>query len=210
MNILNKIYKKIQTLIFKNKNYKKNLNNFSSGLNNTPLKIVIGSANLPVGDWLLSDKGILDLLRPDKWKKIFVNKFADAFLAEHVWEHLNIEDGVIAAQTCFDFLNKGGYLRVAVPDGFHPSEEYINYVKPGGNGFGSKDHKVLYNYKTFKDIFERVGFKVDLLEYFDENGNFHYKDWNENDGMVFRSKRFDKRNSQGKLDYTSIILDARK
>ena len=51
---------------------------------------------------------------------------------------------------------------------------------------------------------------IDLLEYFDEKGEFHYKEWSPHDGMIYRSKRFDERNQNDLFNYTSLILDAKK
>ena len=48
----------------------------------------------------------------------------DAILAEHVWEHLAEEEGLAAAKCCYRYLRPGGYLRVAVPDGFHPDANF--------------------------------------------------------------------------------------
>ena len=56
----------------------------------------------------------------------------------------------------------------------------------------------------------KVGFKVELLEYWDEDGNFHFKNWTNKHGKVKRSKRYDSRNSDGQLNYTSLIIDAIK
>lgn len=97
-----------------------------------------------------------------------------------------------------------------MPDGYHNKEEYINYVRPGGSGAGADDHKVLYTYKSLTKIFQDAGFHVKLLEYFDENGKFHFTEWNERDGMIHRSVRFDERNCNDELNYTSIIIDAVK
>jgi hypothetical protein len=59
-------------------------------------------------------------------------------------------------------------------------------------------------------------------EYFDEAGTFHYHEWDEKAGTISRSKRFDPRNSRGKLlsvypgsledylSYSTIVLDAVK
>ncbi|MNN74243.1 hypothetical protein D3C81_1904210 [compost metagenome] len=55
-----------------------------------------------------------------------------------------------------------------------------------------------------------AGFEVTLLEYCDENGDFHYTYWNEMDGKVGRSFRFDTRNSIKELGMVSIIIDAKK
>jgi predicted SAM-dependent methyltransferase len=68
----------------------------------------------------------------------------------------------------------------------------------------------LYNYVTFAELFEKAGFCVTPLEYFDAQGVFHRGEWREEDGRIIRSSRFDIRNRDGCLNYTSIILDARK
>jgi len=174
-----------------------------------PLKIVVGAGGIFQHSWIPTDVEHLNLVKPDDWRRYFSNNSIDAILAEHVWEHLTREEGILAAKICFQYLKSGGYLRVAVPDGLHPDPRYIEWVKPGGIGAGAEDHKILYTYKTFKEIFELAGFRVDLLEYF-ENGEFQYKEWDPKDGLIHRSKRFDKRNREGKLNYTSIILDAWK
>lgn len=41
---------------------------------------------------------------------------ADAFLAEHVWEHLSLDDAHRATRNCQRYLRPGGRLRLAVPD----------------------------------------------------------------------------------------------
>lgn len=173
-------------------------------------KIVIGSAGVGFSGWVSTDREVLDLLDKSTWNAYFAPGTLDAILAEHVWEHLEPRDAVAAADTCYEFLEPGGYLRVAVPDGLHPDRSYIDAVKPGGYGDGSSDHKVLYTRDTLSDLFSGVGFSVRLLEYFDEGGEFHYSDWDPAQGMIHRSKRFDSRNASGSLAYTSIILDAVK
>jgi len=175
-----------------------------------PLRLVIGASGIYDTGWLDTDIEYLNLLNPKHWEVHFQRNSIDAILAEHVWEHLTIDEGLEAAKRCFEYLKPGGYLRVAVPDGFHPDEEYIEYVKPGGSGAGADDHKVLYSHITFADIFEKAGFRVIPLEYFDSEGEFHYIDWNPDDGKIHRSRRFDERNKDGRLNYTSLILDAYK
>lgn len=175
-----------------------------------PCKIVVGAGGIFQYGWIPTEIEYFNLLKPDDWERYFSNNLIDAILTEHVWEHLTKEQGIIAAKKCFQYLKPSGYLRVAVPDGLHPDPKYLEWVRPGAVGDGAKDHKILYTYKTLKEIFELVGFKVDLLEYFDEKGEFHYREWDPNDGMIHRSKRFDERNREGKLNYTSIIIDAWK
>jgi predicted SAM-dependent methyltransferase len=71
-------------------------------------------------------------------------------------------------------------------------------------------HKVFYDYKTLETVFKSAGFEIDLLEYCDEKGRFHFNYWNPEQGMIGRSLRFDTRNNNGKLGMVSIIIDAIK
>ncbi len=173
-------------------------------------RIVVGaSAHFPPG-WVATEVEVLDLLAPDNWAAFFDDGTIDAILAEHTWEHLTQDEGVAAARTCFRFLRPGGYVRVAVPDGLHPDPDYLDHVRPGGTGAGADDHKMLYTYESLVALFKDVGFEVSLLEYFDEKGAFQANDWNPADGFVLRSRRYDPRNQDGQLAYTSIIIDAVK
>ena len=97
-----------------------------------------------------------------------------------------------------------------MPDGYNPNKEYIESVKPGGTGKGANDHKILYNYRIISDYFHKTGFKTKLLEYWDESGRFHYINWEEENGFITRSRRYDPRNKKGSLEYTSLIIDAIK
>lgn len=174
------------------------------------IKLVVGSSGLYEKDWIPSEYYFLNLLKEQDWFIYFKENQIDNILSEHVWEHLTLKDGEIAAKTCFKFLKSGGRLRVAVPDGFHPNEEYINYVKPGGYGAGAHDHKILYNYHSFSKVFSDAGFKVNLLEYFDESGYFNSVDWSKDEGYIHRSIRYDERNVDKMPNYTSLIIDAVK
>ena len=62
----------------------------------------------------------------------------------------------------------------------------------------------------FPALLENAGYKVRLLEWFDEQGKFHHEDWNAKDGFVMRSTRFDQRNRTNPTAYTSLIIDASK
>jgi predicted SAM-dependent methyltransferase len=59
-------------------------------------------------------------------------------------------------------------------------------------------------------MLEQAGFELRFLEWFDEHGSFHYSEWAPEDGMIHRSSRFDERNLNGALNYTSLIIDAIK
>lgn len=188
----------------------RNLKRLKDQIKEGSLKLVLGSSGIFQEGWVGTDIDTLDMLKKSNWNRLFKPGTVEFMLAEHVWEHLTPYQANTALSNCFHFLKKGGHFRIAVPDGFHPDPSYINYVKPGGHGAGADDHKILYNYISLKKIFEEVGFTVKLLEYFDEEGRFHYSEWKVEDGLVNRSKRFDKRNVNGALNYTSLILDGIK
>lgn len=174
-------------------------------------KINVGSSSVPFdNDWFSCDIDILDITQKANWFKLLGFSKVTNIFAEHVWEHLNESDTYLANKNCYHFLKKNGRLRLAVPDGYHPDKTYIDYVKPNGTGLGADDHKILYNYSIMKKKLEQVGFTVHLLEYWDENGKFHYVDWSNDHGKVTRSRRYDSRNIDGTLNYTSLIVDAIK
>lgn len=175
-----------------------------------PCRLILGAGYSPVPGWIATDIEWLNLLREEDWNRYFEPNSVASMLAEHVWEHLTLEEGADAAGLCLRYLAPGGYLRIAVPDGLHPDPKYIEYVRPGGTGAGADDHKVLYDYRIMSQMLTEVGFEVQLLEYFDEERQFHAVDWDPATGMIHRSKRFDERNRDGQLAYTSLIVDACK
>lgn len=130
---------------------------------------------------------------------------ADNFVAEHVFEHFHPWQTFYCLCQCRRNLKAGGKLRVAVPDGRRPDQKYYEEVKIGKDG-----HKVLFTAESLSRLLESAGFKVDLLEYYNEEGEFITRPWNEDDGKILRSKRFDHQTefAYGDHFYTSIIADA--
>jgi predicted SAM-dependent methyltransferase len=177
------------------------------------MNLILGAGKTSFNGWISTQETELNLLNRQDFENQYKAESIDAMLAEHVWEHMTEEEGVIAAKNCYDFIKCGGYLRCAVPDANFRNVKYQQMVQVGGPGpidHSAFSHKIVYDYKRFKNVFEKVGFEVELLEYCDEDGNFHYMYWNENDGKIGRSFRFDTRNSIGKLGMVSIIIDAKK
>jgi predicted SAM-dependent methyltransferase len=175
------------------------------------IKLIVGTGHTQYTGWVSTDIHELNILSEQDWQYLLRGKKVTNILSEHVWEHIELEDSRKANRLCFHYLGKNGRMRIAVPDGFFPDEAYIEYVRPGGSGPGCEDHKLLYNYRLLSQELEKAGFKVELLEYWDEHGQFHYKDWSpEEGGMVGRSSRFDPSNAGGTLKYTSLIVDAVK
>jgi len=177
------------------------------------MRIVIGAGKTNPEGWISTQEHELNLLKIEDFERLLGNEKAEAFLAEHVWEHMTYDEGCAAARNCFDYLQDGGYIRVAVPDKNFRSEWYQNMVQVGGNGdpgHPAFTHRIVYDYRTLQQVFQQAGFEVELLEWCDETGIFHYKYWNEQDGKIGRSLRYDTRNHNGTLGMVSIILDAKK
>jgi len=173
-------------------------------------RIVLSAGGVCQPDWIATEHQFLDLCAPEDWTNLFQPASVAAMLAEHVWEHLSPADAATAARHCLRYLQPGGYLRLAVPDGLHPDPRYIELVRPGGSGAGSADHKVLYTHESLAGVLRQAGFEIRLLEHFDAAGRFYFHEWDPRDGMIWRSLRYDERNRDGQPHYVSIVLDAVK
>jgi predicted SAM-dependent methyltransferase len=177
-----------------------------------PIQIIIGAGGIGHDKgWIPTNVQFLDLLKEEDWQRGFGDHRIDAIFAEHVWEHMTPADGKAGAAQCFKYLKPGGLLRIAVPDGNHPDPDYHEFVRPGGPGPGAYDHKVLYTYDMLRAMLESVGFKVDLLEYYDAERNFHRMPWDPKQGRVYRCQGWTEKKRDGSImHYTSLIADARK
>ncbi len=173
----------------------------------TPLNVVIGAGATEFPGWINTDREVLDIVSPRDWAGLFAVNSIDHMLAEHVWEHLSKEQGRIAAGECYRYLKPGGLFRTAVPDGYRRDPAYVAEASPPNDG-----HQVLYNIDTFTELLESAGFMVTPLEYFDADEQFHAVPWNEQEGHVQRSIRFDSQTAfqRDGMFYTSLIVDARK
>jgi predicted SAM-dependent methyltransferase len=172
-----------------------------------PLQVVIGGGQTSYEGWTFTDRDFLDITNPQDWSSLFEPNSIDRLLCEHVLEHLSEPECAIALAECYRYLRPGGLMRVAVPDGYRRDPAYVAEASPPNDG-----HKVFYNIDTLPALLESVGFSVTPLEYFDESEQFHARSWDESDGLVMRSVRFDHQKDfqRGKLYYTSLIVDARK
>ena len=177
------------------------------------MKLILGAGRTRYDGWTSTQETDLNVLDRSDFINRYQENSIDAMLAEHVWEHMTMEEGITAAKNCFDFLKPGGYLRTAVPDSNFKNKAYQNMVQVGGPGpidHPAYTHKIVYDYRIFRSVFETAGFVVELLEYCDENGDFHFTYWNDADGHIGRSFRYDTRNSGERLGMVSIIIDAKK
>jgi predicted SAM-dependent methyltransferase len=171
------------------------------------LKIIISAKDTQYADWLPTDLPLLDAGLVRSWQWLFRPNSIDRLLSEHVFEHLDEQQNQAAFKNCYMFLKPGGRLRLAVPDGNRRDAPYVAEVTPPHDG-----HKTLFTVTSLTRMLEDAGFVVQPLEYFDENEVFHAESWHPADGMVQRSKPFDRQTAfqRGELYYTSLIVDALK
>jgi predicted SAM-dependent methyltransferase len=204
MSLVSKVFLKL----FKKKISLSQLKNSKNS--GSPLRLIIGSGyTLPHG-WIITDIETLNIVNQNDWRKYFNTDSISSVVAEHVFEHLISEDRDNALKNIYNHLLPKGNLRIAVPDGYHIKPAYIEAVKPNGTGEGAPDHKFLYNYQTLSEVLRRFGFTVNLLEYYDENGKFHFEEWDHEKGPIHRSLLNDARNENGVITYSSLLLDAVK
>jgi len=150
------------------------------------IRIVLGAGLTDDPGWIATDQDALDVCRYRDFRNLMHPGTADAFLAEHLFEHLTPEAAVEAFRNCYRFLAPGGRLRIAVPDGNRRDGAYVREVEPPKDG-----HRQLYTVDSLSEQLTTVGFKVQPLEWVDGNGTFHFRDWSPADGRIRRSIRFD-------------------
>ncbi len=172
-----------------------------------PVKIVIGAGQTRYDGWIATDTPAFDVRRREDWARLFPPQSIDRLLAEHVFEHLTRAEFTEFLLCARGYLSASGRIRIAVPDGNHPDSDYIERVRPGGSGAGAADHKVLYTSDLMADLLRGQGYHYELLEHFDARGRFHRRPWNAEDGYVGRSAEHDRRNKDGQLRFTSLIID---
>ncbi len=176
----------------------------------TEIKLIIGAGPTNYKGWFSTDIVTLDVTKESDFKKYFSKKKINKVLAEHVLEHLNDRELKLMTVNIYQYSNDSVNIRIAVPDGYHSNQKYIDTVKPGGTGEGAFDHKNLFTVDTLSKIFADAGFKAYPVEYWDENRKFHQGYINDENGYIIRSFINDKRNSDGHPNYTSLIVDFRK
>lgn len=172
-----------------------------------PLKVIIGAGATRYQGWIATNLPAFDILQHKHWAQLFQPNSIERMLAEHVIEHLTIEQFKDFLRTARIYLAHGSCVRLAVPDGYHPDPNYIQHVRPGGIGGGADDHKVLYTCDLISDLLAAQGYDCQLLEYHNAAGEFRHQDWQAEDGFVHRSIFHDPRNAAGQKVYTSLIVD---
>lgn len=137
------------------------------------IRLVLGCSYPTIRGWINTDHPWMDITDGRCWNWLLDTARADRLLAEHVFEHLTLQQATQALQLARANLSERGTLRIAVPDGNHPVHEYIEQVRPGGLGPGADDHKVLYTAETLVSLVQEAGLRADLRRWCDAEGTAH-------------------------------------
>lgn len=183
------------------------------------IKLIMGAASTNYAGWFPTDIQFVndneiqinvfdwDVTKPEDFANKLQGRKIQKVLAEHVLEHLSTEQIRLMLANFKKYGAPDMTIRVAVPDGLHTDQAYIEQVRPNGTGEGAHDHKHLFTYQSLSELFAKNGFDAHLVEYWDENRQFHQGYQNDTNGYIKRSFLNDSRNQQGTPVYTSLIID---
>jgi predicted SAM-dependent methyltransferase len=149
------------------------------------IKVIIGAGPQRIPGWLSTDISTLNIAHDSSWRSLFIPNSIANILAEHVVEHLSLDELYRVLEHARTYLKPRGIFRVAVPDAFHPSRYYYNLVKPGGWETPNQ-HKLFCDFEMLTRVAKSSGYTIRLLEYFDESGVFHTESYSEDDGAIQR------------------------
>lgn len=171
-----------------------------------PLKIIAGSANTKYQGWISTNVDEFNIMNEDDFKYYFETKLVDNILLEHVIEHLEYQDFIKFLNIAKRYLKKNGIVRIAVPDANHPSQYVKELTGINGTEPGADDHKYFYSISNFEKIASQLGYKINKLEYFDENGQFKISNYDFQNGYISRcSKNYEGRFTNSKNEYIKMI-----
>lgn len=172
------------------------------------LKLNIGSGTVEIPGWINLDLPFFDLRNDKLWRSFFNGLQFDRIVMEHVLEHLTQQEVETALSLARKHMGPQSVIRIAVPDKNHPNPKYIEYVKPGGTGAGSHDHKSFWNLNDFEQLCVRLDLQVFPLEHYDSSGQLKMTELDEANGPIFRTARRANKNHPIE-DYSSLIVDIR-
>ena len=153
------------------------------------VNIILGAALTNQKGWFSTNEEWLDISKAEHWNRLFNSKKrVKRVLAEHVFEHLTIDEMRNTLRVIFVNMVNGGSLRIAVPDGNNPNSEYRKHCGINGIGADASDHKQFLTYELLSKEVERTGFHHNLIEGYLENKELVLKKFNNNLGRVIRSR----------------------
>lgn len=156
---------------------------------NKEVKIILGAALTNQLGWHSTNEQWLDISSVEDWTKIFKSKrLIKCAVAEHVFEHLTPKQMETAIGLVYEHMLSGGTIRIAVPDGNHPNEDYRKHTGIGGIGDDAADHKQFLTFETLKCALEHAGFSVIHQEGYARDGSLRKKFLDPELGYINRSR----------------------
>lgn len=179
------------------------------------IRIIVGAAETFQGGWYSTNEQWLDITKKADWLNVFgEKKQVTHIVAEHVFEHLTHAECKNTLTHMAAHMSKGARVRIAVPDGYNPSDEYIRHVGINGIGDDASDHKQLLNSDVLSDLLRDSGFDPILVEGYDSKKTLIQTEFSMDDGYIMRSRAHGVNDNQFVVDFpdshTSLIVDGIK
>ncbi len=169
-------------------------------------KIICGAGGTHYTGWVSFDIDTLNITKESDFEFYFEKNSISNILVEHVVEHLEKEEFIKFLQIAKTYLTRGGVIRIAVPDKFHPSRYVRELTGANGTEPGAEDHKFFYSIEDFEDIAKDLKYRIDKIEFFDSDGIFHMKDFSYENGYISRcSKNYMGRFTNNNEEYMKMI-----
>lgn len=176
-----------------------------------PVQIILGAGHYQTSEnnWINTDLPQFDITKESHWKYLFDKNSIDYICAEHVLEHLQLNEIKLALGFSQQFLKPEGVFRIAIPDKNNPDPLYQAGTKINGNDIGADDHKVFLNLRDIEALCQSLSFQVIPLEYYDNHGRFHFNSYDDTAGLIKRSHKNQFRYPPIP-NYSSLIVDLKK
>ena len=183
---------------------------------NNDVNLILGAALTKQKGWFSTNEEWFDIVQKSHWDYFFKSKKrVKKVLAEHVFEHLTLDEMRSALNLIYENMVCGGSLRIAVPDGNNPYKEYRDHCGINGIGADASDHKQFITFELLSNEVQKVGFKFTLKEGYLQNRELITEKLNFELGIIMRS-RSNKININSKEGWsfpdsnTSLIMDCFK
>ena len=154
------------------------------------VNLILGAALTKQKGWFSTNEDWLDISRENHWRRLFNSKKrVKKILAEHVFEHLTLQEMQNALKLIYENMALGGSLRIAVPDGNNPNFEYRKNCGINVIGADAADHKQFITFELLKREASKVGFEVQLIEGYLNNKQLITREFDYDLGYVMRSRK---------------------
>jgi len=165
-------------------------------LSNENVNLILGAALTKQKGWFSTNEEWLDIVQQSHWERLFNSnkKRVKRVFAEHVFEHLSLDEMRNALNFIYKNMVYGGSLRIAVPDGNNPNEEYRKHCGINGIGADASDHKQFITFELISYEAQKIGFKCNLIEGYLKNKELITSPLDRNLGDVIRTRSRSKKN----------------